>query len=53
LQTLQGVIAGYSLRVFAFYVEWLTIAGVSQLSSSIAREIRISQGRQSYWLMFR
>jgi len=35
-------------RIFAFYVQCLTAARVSQPSSNVAREIRISQGPQSY-----
>jgi len=41
---LPGFIAGYYLRVFAFYVQFLTVAGISQPISNGAREIRASQG---------
>jgi len=40
--------AGYSLRIFAFYIHYLTVAGVSQPSSTVARKIRISQEPRSY-----
>jgi len=43
---LAGVTVGYYLRIFAFYVQCLTVAGVSQ--PNVAREIRISQEPQSY-----
>jgi len=39
---------GYSLRIFAFYVQCLTVAGDSQPSSNVSRKIRISQGPRSY-----
>jgi len=42
------VTVGYFLIIFAFYFPCLTVAGVSQPSSNFAREIRISQGPQSY-----
>jgi len=45
---LPGVTVGYYYRIFAFYVQWLTVAGVSQPNSNVAREIRISQEPQSY-----
>jgi len=45
---LAGVTVGYYLRIFAFYVQCLTVTGVSQPSSNVAREIRISQEPQSY-----
>jgi len=45
---LPGVTVCCHLRVFAFYVQCLTVAGVSQPSSNVAREIRISQGPQNY-----
>jgi len=45
---LPRLIAGYCLRVFAFYVQCLTVAGISQPISNVVREIRISQGPQSY-----
>jgi len=35
-------------RVFAFYVQCLTGAGVSQPSFNVVKEFRISQGPQSY-----
>jgi len=37
---LPGVTVGYYLSIFAFYVQCLTVAGVSQPSSNVAREIR-------------
>ena len=40
--------ASYSSRIFAFYVQSLTVAGISQPRSDVARKIRISQGPQSY-----
>jgi len=43
-----GVTVGYYLSIFAFYVQRLTVAGVSQPSSNDAREIRISQEPQSH-----
>ena len=36
---LPGVTVGYDLTIFAFYVQYLTVAGVSQPSSNVAREI--------------
>jgi len=42
-----GVTEDYYLRTFAFYDQCLTVAGVSQPSSNVTREIRISQGPQS------
>ena len=45
---LPGVTVGNCLRIFAFYVQCITVAGVSQPSSNVAREIRISQEPQSY-----
>jgi len=45
---LPGVTVGYDLCIFAFYVQCLTVAGVSQQSSNVAREIRISQEPLSY-----
>jgi len=45
---LPGATVGYYLRIFAFYVQCLTVAGFSQPSSNVAREIRISQEPQSY-----
>jgi len=50
---LPGVTEGYCLRIFAFYIQCLTVAGVSQPSSNVAREIRISQEPQSYQVLFR
>jgi len=47
---LPEVTVGYYLSIFAFYVQCLTVAGVSHPSSNVAREIRISQGFQSYVL---
>jgi len=49
----SGVIVGYYLRIFAFYVLCLTVAGVSQPSSNVAKDIRISQGPQNYLVLFR
>jgi len=40
---LPAVTAGYYLRVFAFYVQFLIIPGVSHPRSNVARELRISQ----------
>jgi len=40
---LAGVTVSYYLRIFAFCVECLTVAGVSQPSSNVAKEYRISQ----------
>jgi len=47
---LPGVFVGYYLylRIFVFYGQCSTLAGVSQTSSNDAREIRISPGYQSY-----
>jgi len=45
---LPGVTVGYYWSIFAFYLQWLTVAGVSQPSSNFAREIRNSQEPQSY-----
>jgi len=45
---LPGATVGYYLSNFAFYVQCLTVAGVSQSSPNVAREIRISQEPQSY-----
>ena len=45
---LPGVTVGYYLKVSAFHVQCLTVAGASQPSSNVAREFRISQGPQSY-----
>jgi len=45
---LLGVTVGYYLRIFAFHLHSLTVAGVSQPSSNVAKQIRISQGPQSY-----
>jgi len=45
---LPGVTVGYYLGIFASYVQCLTVAGVSQPSSNVAREIRISQEPQNY-----
>jgi len=45
---LPGITVDYYLSIFAFYVQCLTVAGVSQPSSNVAREIRISQEPQSY-----
>jgi len=45
---LPGITVDYYLSIFAFYVQCLTFAGVSQPSSNVAREIRISQEPQSY-----
>jgi len=45
---LPGVTVGYYLSIFAFYVQSLNVTGVSQPSSNVAREIRISQESQSY-----
>jgi len=36
---LPGVTVGYFLRLFAFYIQCLTVARVSQPSFKIAREI--------------
>jgi len=36
---LPRLIAGYCLRVFAFYVQCLTVAGISQPISNVVREI--------------
>jgi len=41
------------LLVLAFYVQCLTVAGVSQPSSNVAREIRISQGPKNQLVLFR
>jgi len=35
---------GYYLRIFAFYVQWLTVAGISQSSSNVARKIEFHKG---------
>jgi len=45
---LPGVTVGYYSRMFAFYVQCLTVAGVSQPSFNVARETWISQEPQSY-----
>jgi len=45
---LVGVTVGYYLSIFAFYVHCLTVAGVSQPSFNVAREIRIAQEPQGY-----
>ena len=45
---LSGVTVGYYLRMFAFYVQCLTVAGVSQPSSHVAAEIRNSQEPQTF-----
>jgi len=37
---LFGVTADYYLRIFAFYVQCLTVAGVSHPSSNVARKIQ-------------
>jgi len=44
---LPVVTVGYYLRFFLFHGQCLTVAGVSQPISNVAREIRISQGPQS------
>ena len=45
---LPGVTVGFYLRIVAFYVQCLAVAGVSQQSSNVGKEIRISQGPQNY-----
>jgi len=42
------VTVGYYLRMLAFYVQCLYVAVISQPSSKVAREIRISQEPQGY-----
>jgi len=49
----RGVTVGYYLSIFAFYVQCLTFAEVSQPSSNVAREIRISREPQSYLVLCR
>jgi len=44
---LPGVTVGYYLRIFAFYVQCLSVARVSQSNINVAREFRISQEPQS------
>jgi len=44
---------GYYCSIFAFYVQCLTIAGVSQPSFNVAGEVRISQEPQSYKVLLR
>jgi len=41
---LPGVTVGYYLRVFAFYVKCLPVAGVSQPSSNVARNFEFHKG---------
>ena len=50
---LPGVTLGNYLRIFALYVHCLTVAGISQPGSNVAREIRISQKPQIYYVLFR
>jgi len=45
---LPRVTVGNDLSIFAFYVQCLTVAGVSQPSSNVTKEIRNSQEPQSY-----
>ena len=45
---LSGVTVVYYLGMFAFYVQCLTVAGVSQPSSNVAAEIRNSQDPQTF-----
>jgi len=45
---LPGVTVSCSLRIFAFYAQCVSVAGVSQPSSNVVREIWISQGPRSY-----
>jgi len=48
---LTGITVGFYLRIFAFYLQCLTVGGVSQPSFKVARKIRISQGPQSYYVL--
>jgi len=50
---LPGVTVGFYSRIVAFYVQCLTIAGVSQPSSQVTKEIRISQRSQNYYVLSR
>jgi len=45
---LREITVGSYLRIVAFYVQCLTVAGVSQPSSNVTKEIRISQRLQNY-----
>jgi len=44
---LPGVTVGYHFKHFCFYVQCLTVAGFSQPSSNVAKEVRNSQEPQS------
>ena len=44
---LPGVTVGYHFKHFCFFVQCLTVAGFSQPSSNVAKEVRNSQEPQS------
>ena len=49
LQNAYGnLTVGHSLIIFVFYIQCLTVDGVSQPSSTVPRKNRISQGPRSY-----